>query len=118
MKTLNFKDMAKFESAFEFIDRVGGLYCEQRNGLSINPFDILINGKDLPNKLKAFIFSEYNGNLRLLNDDFNETNKNITMPKLIKYCYDNKVQPFELWDIGTLEIKPDSVAVEISFEGF
>ena len=102
MRTLTNRQMKQFESAFDFIDRVGCLHCE---GDNINLFDILVDDKRLPNKLIAFIASEYQGKLKLLNQDFNDFMKPKNISKLIKYCYENNVQPYELWDTGMLSIK-------------
>lgn len=102
MRALTNRQMGQFDSAFDFIDRVGCLHCEGEN---VNLFDIMVDDKRLPNKLIAFISSEYNSNLKLLNQDFNDFMRKKNIGKLIKYCYDNNVQPYELWEQGMLSIK-------------
>lgn len=105
MRTLNFRDMKKFEDAFDFIDRVACLFCEGEN---ITPLDILVNGDRLPSKLISFIIDKYKGNLKKLNHDFNDFSKKKNISIIIKYCFENNIQPFELWSEGLLSVSQNN----------
>lgn len=64
---------------------------------------VTFDGRIVNKDLKQFLQDEYQGDLKKCSYDFNLVNKNYvmySMQKLIKWCFDNKVQPYMMRQSG------------------
>lgn len=91
-------EQKEFEKTREFIRNVASMYTETD---SIHK--VTFDSKIVNEQLRQFFNDEYQGNLKQCSYDFNAVNKNYvmySMQKLIKWCFDNKVQPYAMRQSG------------------
>lgn len=117
-RPLNKLEMNEFERTFDFIDHyVGSFYHylkEKYPDDKPSIYDIKVDGEKLPQKLIKFITGVFKDNLYEVNLRFNDTVKEEKIPSLIKYCFDNRIQPHELRCRNFKEIAISKIKVEIS----
>ena len=99
MQVLSKYEQREFDYTFEYIARVGSLAWLKKD---LKVTDILSDKKTLPAGLIYFIRTKMNNDLKKVNLWFNDVRKKETMKSLIKYCFDNKIQPYDLRDRGIL----------------
>lgn len=103
MNQLSKPQQKEFEKTREFIRNTVALFTETNN-ISRLTFD----GKPANYNLTRFLQDEYNGDLKKASYDFNSVNKNYvmySMQKLIKWCFDNKIQPSSMRQQGLRGIR-------------
>lgn len=115
MQVLNKYEQREFNYTFEFIARVGSLAWLEKN---LKVTDILSDQKTLPSSLIYFIRTKMDNDLKKVNLWFNDVRKKETMKSLIKYCFENKIQPSELRDSGILSFNVNEkiAPIEIKYE--
>lgn len=115
MQVLSKYEQREFDYTFEFIARVGSLAWLEKD---LKVADISCDKKPLPSTLIYFINNKMSADLKKVNLWFNDIRKKETMKSLIKYCFENKIQPSTLRDYGILSfsVREKIVPVEIKYE--
>ena len=104
MRVLTTREKEAFETAWTFMERVGGL-CARKGEDERFVENIVLIGKsgstsDLPSKVKAAIYKM--GGLRAVNAFFNGVRKQKNFPKFVKALMKKREQPRDYWSDGTL----------------
>ena len=104
MRVLTSREKDAFETAWMFMERVGGM-CERNGEDERLACNLIIIRKDnttssLPSKVKAAIFKM--GGLRAVNEFFNGMRKEENFPKFVSAIMLKREQPRDYWAEGTL----------------
>lgn len=113
MQVLNKYEQREFDYTFEFIARVGSLAWLKKN---LKVTDISSDTKPLPTALIYFVKNKMDNDLKKVNLWFNDVRKKETMKSLIKYCFENKIQPSELRDNGILSYSEHEAPTVVVYE--
>ena len=109
MRVLTKAEKREFELTFDFINHyVGSLYFDGAKKIQ----DIKIDGGRMPDKLTTFIVDKFKNDIKKVNIWFNNTTekrKETVLNSLIKYCFENRVQPHELRVIGFKTIQVQKI---------
>jgi len=118
MEALRDYELLEFEKTFDFINYyVGSFYWllkDNKQKPSIH--DIRVDGQKLPNEIIKFTTDVFKDNLEQVNLRFNDVVKKEKLPSLIKYCFDNRIQPHQLRCRGFRDISVHEIEVkEVSY---
>ena len=103
MRKLTRREIEAFETAWTFMERVGG--CCARNGEpERSPCDLRVNGDPLPEKVIALVHRA--GGLKKVNALFNGMTKGRNFGKFMQWIMERREQPRDYWAKGAINYEP------------
>ena len=115
MRVLSRREMGAMETAWTFLERVGGMYGADKDGKERTVDGVRVGGNRLPASVVRL--TDRLGGLRALNAKFNGMTKTTAFDDFVRWMLKGRRQPRDYWAEGSLTYEHESKDyVEIVYE--